>query len=80
MSTILSFSNNKKDVKSISNPIIRAFIPRLIKSFNPVLSSHYDSLKNSSNRLASFDPSTPKKESYLLFTTSRFHYFEQGNS
>lgn len=80
MSSIISLSNSKKDVKGITDPIKRAFIPRLIKSFNPLLSTHFESLKNSSNKLATFDPSTTKKESYLLFTASRFHYFEQYES
>lgn len=77
MSSIISLSNSKKDAKAITDPVKRAFVPRLIKSFNPLLSSHFEALKGSSSRLASFDPSTAKKESYLLFTASRFHYFEQ---
>lgn len=77
MSTLISLSNSKKDVKNIDDPIKRAFVPKLIKSFNPLLSNYFESLKNISSQLAKFDPTTTKKESYLLFTDTRFHYFEQ---
>lgn len=49
MSTVISLSNSKKDVKAISDPIKRAFIPKLIKSFNPLLSSYFESLKKISS-------------------------------